>query len=230
MSQLNESNVRFNNDNNIFYLAIDNNSGTSHDLFISLPFSSSFPIVFFCSSNIWLVFVTHNSEIHHLFDPVSNRKLIFPPIYSKMLRYYKKLKPIARDACHLNHRKVVVSSSIDSGTMVSGIVGIRNQINYPDRRFVFCKHAYGDCQRWSFLMEGSKAIRDIVFVGDGRFYAIGFDWELYMLDERPPLNRLRKIKLWLPKHISGMDHDDDLVENVLATWSNRMTERVEKHI
>ncbi|KAH0448916.1 hypothetical protein IEQ34_022716 [Dendrobium chrysotoxum] len=131
---------------------MDNNSGTSHDLFISLPLSSSSPIDIFCSSNSWLVFVTHNNKIHHLFDP--------------MLRYYKKLKPIARDACHLNHRKVVVSSSIDSGTAMSGIIGIRNRINYPDRRFVFCRHAYGDCQRWSLLMEGSKALRDIVFAGD----------------------------------------------------------------
>ncbi|KAH0448456.1 hypothetical protein IEQ34_022256 [Dendrobium chrysotoxum] len=232
MSQLNESNVRFSNDNNIFNLAIDSNSGTSHDLFISLPFSSSSPIDFFCSSNIWLAFVTRNSEIHHLFNPISNRKLIStppppptPPVYPKMLHYYyKKVKPIAHDSCHLNLTKVVVSSSINSGTAMAGIVGIRNRINYPDRRFVFCRHAYGDCQRWSLLMEGSRGIRDIAFASDGRFYAIGSDWELYMLDERPPLIRLRRIKLWLPKHILGIDHDDDLVENVLAMWSNRMTE------
>ncbi|KAH0449306.1 hypothetical protein IEQ34_023106 [Dendrobium chrysotoxum] len=79
-------------------------------------------------------------------------------------------------------------------------------------------------------MEGSKAIREIVFTCDDRFYAIGSDWELYMLDERPPLIRLRRIKLWLRKHILGIDHDDNLVENVLATWSNRMTESGETNL
>ncbi|KAH0448670.1 hypothetical protein IEQ34_022470 [Dendrobium chrysotoxum] len=42
------------------------------DHFISLPFSSSSPIDFICSFNGWLVFVNHNNEILHLFDPVSN--------------------------------------------------------------------------------------------------------------------------------------------------------------
>ncbi|PKU76593.1 hypothetical protein MA16_Dca001197 [Dendrobium catenatum] len=47
---------------------------------------------------------------------------------------------------------IVVSSSIDKGTAV----------------------AYEGCQRWRFLMEGSRGIKYIACAGDGRFYAIGW--------------------------------------------------------
>ncbi|KAH0449290.1 hypothetical protein IEQ34_023090 [Dendrobium chrysotoxum] len=141
-------NVEFDNDTNIIHLAMDNNSCSSRNHFIPLPFSSS-PLHFFCSSNGWLVFATRNNKVLYLYDPVSNCKLIFPPLYPKMLRYYRKVKLIAHDACHLQLEKIVVSSSIDKGTAVAGIVAISNRINCRDRRFVFCKHAYGDCQRWS---------------------------------------------------------------------------------
>ncbi|PKU87897.1 Putative F-box protein [Dendrobium catenatum] len=217
--------VSFNSKNNMINFVMKKNESISRNYIISLPFSSSSPMSFFGSSNGWLVFIACKNETLHLFDPVSNRKFIFPPLYPKILHYYKKVKPsTVRSAYSLYLRRVVVSSSIKTGIAVAGIVHITNRRNSKilDRRIVFYKHGCGDCQRWCLLMEGSKGIRDIILAGDDRFYAIGNDWEFYMLDERPPSIKLKRFKLWLPKHIleADSDHDDPADERVSFTCIN----------
>ncbi|PKU87896.1 hypothetical protein MA16_Dca007838 [Dendrobium catenatum] len=202
--------VKFNEVNNIIRFTLGINDDIYREHFVSLPFSSSFPISLFSRSNGWLIFKTRHNEILHLFDPVSNRKLIFPPLCPKFLRYYRRVKPTAHDVDRVSLWKVVASSSSDASIAVACIVEIKEKASvYPDRRFVFCRHAHGDCLRWSFLMEESKGIMDIALAGDGRFYAVGKDCKFYMLDERPPIIKLMKIKLWLPRHILDSEFDDN---------------------
>ncbi|KAH0448104.1 hypothetical protein IEQ34_021904 [Dendrobium chrysotoxum] len=192
-----------NNKSNItrFTLCLYNGSRREH--FISLPFSLSSTLSYFNYSNGWLVFINYNNYALYLFDAMSNRKFTFPPLKPMILHYYKKVKPTIHDAYHVYLQKIVVSSSFDAGIAVAGIVEIRNQTNPTtlDRIFIFCRQPYRDCQRMSLLMEESRGIRYIALAGDNRFYALSNDCELYMLDERTPLIRLRRIKLWLPKHI-----------------------------
>ncbi|KAH0449308.1 hypothetical protein IEQ34_023108 [Dendrobium chrysotoxum] len=194
--------VSFDDKKNIIHLAWFK-TGITREHFISLPFSLSSPLCYFGSSNGWLVFRSYNNITLYFFDPLSNRKFIFPPLKPMLLRYYIKVKPIVYIRYYAYLIMVVVSSSIDTGIAVAGIVGVGNRRNptSPHRKFIFRRHAYGDCQRLSLLMEVSKDIIDIALAGDNRFYALSNNCELYMLDERPPLVKLKKIKLWLPKHI-----------------------------
>ncbi|PKU87898.1 hypothetical protein MA16_Dca007840 [Dendrobium catenatum] len=172
----------------IFYLDSDFINDKSRPHVISFPFSSFDPMSFVGCSNGWSIFLTHDDGIILLFDPVSKRKLIFP---------------------HCIHVwKVVVSSSIDASIGVACNVTIKDKtMSFLDNIFVFCRHADDDCQRWSLVMKESKSIIDISLAGDGRFYAISRDCKFYILDERPPFIKLKRIKLWLPKHIfeSGSD-------------------------
>ncbi|KAH0449304.1 hypothetical protein IEQ34_023104 [Dendrobium chrysotoxum] len=196
----------FDNKSNITFLTLCHYNGTPREHFISLPFSLSSTLFDIHYSNGWLVFINYDNYTPYLFDAISNHKFTFPPLKPMILRYYKKIKPTV----HVCFQKIVVSLSFDAGIAVAGIVKKRDQRNPTtlDCIFIFCKHTYGDYQRWSLLMKGSKGIRYIALAGNNRFYALGNDCELYMLDERPPLIRLRKIKLWLPKHFFGPNSDN----------------------